>query len=662
MRQFVVAIVSLSLAPMSGAVCLAQAPEERVDRDAIGKIKEEGLQRSKVMETISFLTDVHGPRLTGSPQTKAAAEWTKSRLAEWGLASAHLESWGPFGRGWSLDGFTANMVQPSFAPLIAYPKAWSGSTPKAIRGTPIYLDAATEKDLDQYRGKLHRAIVLLGPPREVKALFDPLAQRQTDATLLALANGDFSALRGRRGLPPGTAPPPAPAGAGSPAAPGASTPSPGGSPSPTPPPGAAGGPGGPPAPTSTFNSTPEQRAAFALQGRKWAMLAEEGAGVVLEPGRGDGGNLLVSAATLPRGRAGGEGRPGAPSEGRSEGDQPSRGGASRGPLPWAADAPQVVPQAVMAAEHYNRIIRMLKKGSPVELEIDIAAQYHTGDLMSYNIVAELPGTDLADEIVMLGGHFDSWHSGTGATDNAVGCGVALEAVRILQATGLKPRRTIRIALWTGEEQGLLGSKAYVAEHFGKAIAPPSGGGRGGRPEGRAGGSGDAEGTAQRTRPPTKYELKPEHAKFSAYFNLDNGTGKIRGVYLQGNDAMRPIFRAWLAPFADLGAATIAQSNTGGTDHLSFDGVGLPGFQFIQDQLEYDTRTHHYSMDVYDRVQEDDMKQAAVIMASFVYHAATRDEKLPRKPLVGEVVQAGASAAAKPAEAEKPAEPAKAPAP
>jgi hypothetical protein len=669
-RCLVVLIAVGAMVSGSGA-SLGQTPEERVDREAIKKIRDEGLQRSKVMDTISYLTDVHGPRLTASPQTRAAGEWTVKQLTEWGLTSAHLEPWGPFGRGWSLDGFTANMVEPSFAPLIAYPKAWSGSTPKAIRGKPIYLDAATEKDLDQYRGKLHRAIVLLAPPREVKALFDPLAMRQSDTRLLALANGDFSALRGARGLPPGvvpvtpSGPTPMPTPGGSPPGPAAS--------------GTPGGPGGPgtPPPTGTFNMTPEQRASFALQGRKWQLLADEGAGVVLEPGRGDGGNMIVSAATLPRGRSGGEGREGAGGEGRSEarpegadtnnqgGDnQPPRGGSGRGPSPWAADAAPVIPQVVMAVEHYNRIIRMLKKDTPVELEFDIAAQYHTGDLMSFNVVAEIPGTDLADEVVMLGGHFDSWHSGTGATDNAVGCGVALEAVRIIKAAGLAPRRTIRIALWTGEEQGLLGSKAYVAEHFGKAITPEFRGGRGGRFEGRSGrsdggaspSSGESGGqragegaqpaagaTASQPprsgRPRTKYELKPAHAKLSAYFNLDNGTGKIRGVYLQGNDAMRPIFRAWLAPFADLGASTLAQSNTGGTDHLSFDAVGLPGFQFIQDPLEYDTRTHHYSMDVYDRVQEEDMKQASVIMASFVYHAAMRDEKLPRKPLVGEIVQA-----------------------
>jgi Zn-dependent M28 family amino/carboxypeptidase len=324
-----------------------------------------------------------------------------------------------------------------------------------------------------------------------------------------------------------------------------------------------------------------------------------------------------------------------------------------------------VPQAVVAVEHYNRIVRMLQKQTPVQLEVDIAARYHTDDLNSFNVVAEIPGGDLKDEIVMLGGHFDSWHSGTGATDNAVGCGVALEAVRILQSLGIKPRRTVRIALWTGEEQGLLGSKAYVTDHFGRAITPPTSGrgGRGARGSGqttttRSVSEGSASATTQpaaeaadqnKAQPapaagppqrPSKYELKPDHAKFAAYFNLDNGTGKVRGVYLQGNEAVRPIFRAWLAPFEDMGALTISPSNTGGTDHLSFDAVGLPGFQFIQDQLEYDTRTHHSSMDVYDRVQEDDMKQASIIMASFVYHAAMRDEKLPRKPLVGEVVSAG----------------------
>jgi Zn-dependent M28 family amino/carboxypeptidase len=241
--------------------------------------------------------------------------------------------------------------------------------------------------------------------------------------------------------------------------------------------------------------------------------------------------------------------------------------------------------------------------------------------MAYNTVAEIPGSDLKDEVVMLGGHMDSWHAGTGATDNAAGVSVAMEAVRILQTLNLKPRRTIRVALWSGEEQGLLGSRAYVAEHFGKMETPAAAPG--------------APAAAPGARPaPGNLVTKPEYEKFSSYFNLDNGTGKIRGVYLQGNESVRPLFRQWLAPFRDMGAATLSISNTSGTDHLSFDAIGLPGFQFIQDEIEYDTRTHHSNQDVFDRIQPDDMKQAATIMAAFIYNAAMRDEKLPRKPLAG----------------------------
>jgi carboxypeptidase Q len=236
-------------------------------------------------------------------------------------------------------------------------------------------------------------------------------------------------------------------------------------------------------------------------------------------------------------------------------------------------------------------------------------------------VAEIPGTDLKDEIVMLGGHMDSWHAGTGATDNGAGVSVAMEAVRIIQTLGLKPRRTIRIALWTGEEQGLLGSRAYVAKHFGKFEPPP----------------GTMAPAFGPPAPGSKLVTTPEYEKFAGYFNLDNGTGKIRGVYLQGNESVRTLFRQWLMPFRDMGATTLSIANTGGTDHLSFDGIGLPGFQFIQDEIEYDTRTHHSNQDVFDRIQADDMKEAATIMAAFVYNAAMRDEKLPRKPVQGPLV-------------------------
>jgi Zn-dependent M28 family amino/carboxypeptidase len=253
----------------------------------------------------------------------------------------------------------------------------------------------------------------------------------------------------------------------------------------------------------------------------------------------------------------------------------------------------------MSVEHYGRILRMLEKKVPVQIEMDIQNKFYDNDLNSFNVVAEIPGTDKADEVVMLGAHFDSWHTGTGATDNAAGSAVMMEAVRILKAAKLRMRRTVRLALWTGEEEGLLGSRAYVTQHF-----------------------------ADRA----DMKLKPEHSKFAAYFNVDNGTGSIRGVYLQGNEAVAPIFQAWMQPFKNLGMTTLTIRNTGGTDHQSFDAVGLPGFQFIQDPIEYDSRTHHSNMDVYERIQAPDLMKDAVIVASFVYHAANRDEKLPRKPL------------------------------
>jgi Zn-dependent M28 family amino/carboxypeptidase len=277
----------------------------------------------------------------------------------------------------------------------------------------------------------------------------------------------------------------------------------------------------------------------------------------------------------------------------------------------------------VSVEQYNRMIRMIQQGEKLKMTVDLQVEYQDQDNMGYNTVAEIPGTDLKDEIVMLGGHMDSWHSGTGATDNGAGVAVAMEAVRILQTLGLKPRRTIRVALWTGEEEGLLGSRAYVAQHFGKL--------EGGA--GQFGGGGGGFGGGANTTP-AKLTTLPEYEKFSGYFNLDNGTGKIRGVYLQGNKGVRELFSQWLMPFRDMGASTITISNTGGTDHQSFDAIGLPGFQFIQDEIEYDTRTHHSNQDVFDRIQADDMKQAATIMAAFVYNTAMRDEKIPRKPAPG----------------------------
>jgi len=268
---------------------------------------------------------------------------------------------------------------------------------------------------------------------------------------------------------------------------------------------------------------------------------------------------------------------------------------------YAKDAVNEYGWVMLSSDDYLRIQRLVMSGQKVEMEADVKTKFYTNDIKGYDVVAEIPGTDpvLKDEIVMLGGHLDSWHGATGATDNAAGSAVMMEVMRILKATGLQPRRTIRIALWSGEEEGLLGSRGYVKNHFAD---------------------------------PADMVLKPEHAKVSAYYNLDNGTGKIRGIYLQGNEAARDIFQKWLEPFNDLGAKTVTISNTGGTDHQSFDGVGIPGFQFIQDAIEYDTRTHHTNMDTYDHLVPEDLKQAATIIASFVYNTAQRDEKIPRKEL------------------------------
>lgn len=268
---------------------------------------------------------------------------------------------------------------------------------------------------------------------------------------------------------------------------------------------------------------------------------------------------------------------------------------------YKLDAKPVNPELEVSSEDYLHILRLLRGGEKVEIEAEVKTSFYDKDPKGYNVIAEIPGTDpkLKSEIVMLGGHYDSWHSGTGATDNAAGSTVMIEAMRILKAIDFKPKRTIRIALWSSEEQGLFGSRGYVRDHFAD---------------------------------PADMKPKAEHEKLSAYYNLDNGTGTIRGIYLQGNTAVKDIFQAYLNPFADLGAKTVTVGNTGGTDHQAFDGVGLPGFQFIQDPMDYNTRTHHSNQDVFDRLVEDDLKKSATIVASFVYHTSERAEKLPRKPM------------------------------
>jgi hypothetical protein len=529
------------------AVTAPQQSPAKDPNDPIERIKDEGMKRSQVMQTLSYLTDVIGPRLTNSPGMKWANEWTRDKMTEWGLQNSHLESWGPFGRGWTLKGFSAQVTEPQAIPLIAYPKAWSPGTKGTLNAEVIYVDVKTEADLERYKGKLKGAIVMMTAPPEVKAHFEALGERRDEKDLLRLADAPDPKSIPRR----------------------------------------------------QFQLNPQQRAEIMLQARKYQFLTEEGIALLIEPSRrGDGGTIFVQSATVPQPFVENQNAPGAPKR----------------ISPWDMDAPRIYPQVVVAAEHYNRIVRMIQQGQRVKMSVNLAVEFQDKDLMGYNTVAEIPGTDLKDEIVMLGGHMDSWHAATGATDNAAGVAVGMEAVRILQALKLQPRRTIRIALWSGEEQGLFGSRNYVIQHFGSF----------------GDGSVEALRTSSNQGTTAKLNTKPDYDKFSAYFNLDNGTGKIRGVYMQGNEAVRPLFRQWLAPFREMGASTLSISNTSGTDHLSFDAIGLPGFQFIQDEIEYETRTHHSNQDFYDRIQADDMKQAAVIMAAFIYNTAMMDEKIPRK--------------------------------
>jgi carboxypeptidase Q len=517
------------LAVACTGAALTAAAEEPVDLDMVNRIRDEGLNRSKVMETAAYLTDRIGPRLTNSPQARQASEWTRARLAEWGLANAHLESWGPFGRGWSYEQAAVRIVSPFTTPLVAVPKAWTPGTDGAVRGPAMRVKIEKESDLDALAGKLSGRILLVSEPREIRDVDKPVFDRYTTEEL-----GDLAVYgperRRREGLP-------------------------------------------------MDRESVLRRARIAKRVRTF--FKQEGVLATLEASDRERGIVRVS------------------------------GGGSREP----GEEPGV-PALVVAAEHYNRLARLLDAQKEVEVEVDVRARFHDDDPMGQNTIAELPGTDRRGEVVMIGAHLDSWHSGTGATDNAAGVSVAMEAMRILQALGVKPRRTIRIGLWTGEEQGLIGSRAYVATHFGSRPEP-------------VGEEKDLPSFLRRMGPLT---LKPDHARLSAYFNLDNGTGRVRGIYTQQNVAAAPIFEAWLRPLSDLGATTVTNRDTSSTDHVSFDRVGLPGFQFIQDETEYSTVTHHTNIDVFDRLQKEDLMQASVVMASFAYHAAMRDAMMPRKPL------------------------------
>jgi hypothetical protein len=511
------------------AVCLA-ADNEKVDLGVLHRIRTEAFgPNSRVMDTLFYLTDVYGPRLTGSPNIRDAGDWSVKKMKEWGLANVKMEAWGPFGRGWTATRFSAMMKEPEFQPIIGFQQPWSPGTNRPVAGQAMMAVISGPEDLDKFKGKLKGKIVLTATLHASALSEQPLSRRLTDQDLENAATAPEPSSGNPAMLPLGFT---RPTGGGAQQA-------------------GAGGRGG--------------AGGFGFRAQLNKFLKDEGALVVLSPGNGpDGGTIMGQAA----------------------------GSAT------TKDEDLPPPSVVLTNEHYNRIARLLAKDIPVTLEFDLGAKFtDAGD--SFNITAEIPGTDPNAGFVMVGGHFDSWTGGTGATDNGAGSAIAMEAMRILKTMDVKMPRTIRLGLWTAEEQGLMGSRAYVKEHFAD---------------------------------PADMKAKPEHTKLSAYYNVDNGSGKIRGIYMQDNDQVRPIFESWIAPLKDMGVTTLTIRNTGSTDHMAFDGVGLPAFQFIQDPLEYATRTHHSNMDVYDHLSSNDLEQASAVLAWFVYNTASRPEMMPRKPM------------------------------
>jgi carboxypeptidase Q len=469
------------------------------DSAMFDKIRAEGMERSQVAPVFEQLTVAIGPRLTASPAHKRAAEWMRDRLAADGLANAHLEPW-KFGRGWTLDQLTVEMIEPRYLPLIGYADAWSPSTPREIVATPVFAPVTTADDVAKIKDRLQGAIAMTQPiltnfvRKDRPNPTDPGYEPNSAA---------YATSVGQRGRGPSA-------------------------------------------------ETPQQRAQRLTQA-----LHDAGVAVVLKPSVGEHGTVFVT--------------------GRDNG-------------------PAAYPAVTLSAEHYNMIARMLEQHIAVTLRVNVKTTFHDADGgNAYNVIAELPGSDpaLRDEVVMIGGHLDSWHTGVGATDNADGATTVTEALRILKAVGARPRRTIRVALWGGEEQGLLGSKAWVDAHL----------------------AGDANRGAR--------------DKFDVYFNIDNGTGPIYGFYLQNMAAIQPLFDKWLEPLKAIGARRNTIEPIGSTDHLSFINAGVAGFNPIQDYVNYDIRTHHTNMDTVERLQEKDIQQAAIAMAWFAYQAAMADQKIPR---------------------------------
>lgn len=528
MRLKFLSVIAMGVSIGIGATApqAMQPSQEQVDLEMINRIRDEGFNHSQVMETLGYMTDVIGPRLTGSPQLKQANEWTLDQMQGWGLKNGELEGF-EFGRGWSFSKSVVKMTAPREAQLHALPLSWHPGTNGPVKGDVKRVSIRSASDFKKYEGSLIGKIVFLDGPLNARDPERAPFRRFTEDEL-------ESRLEFR--VPVGTPP----------------------------------------------NGSGFERL-FLFEEDLFAFLKAQGAVGAVRRSPRDGG-LIEASAYL-----------------HKVGQSPD------------------IPAISMATEDYERVLRLLDRDIAVSLELEVEAQYHDDDTKSYNTIAEIPGRGRDPEIVLAGAHLDSWFIGDGAVDNGAGTAVVMEAARILSALNIKPKRTIRFALWGGEEQGLYGSGHYVQNRLGDrpVIDDPV---RANLP---------AFFWFNETWPITK---KRGHDKFSAYFNLDNGSGKIRGIYGEGNAALKPIFESWFAPFEDLDAKTVTLNRTGGTDHLFFQWVGLPAFQFIQDPLDYNSRLHHTQIDTYDHVSEADLKQAAVIMASFLYHAAMRDERLPRKPL------------------------------
>jgi carboxypeptidase Q len=506
-------------------LCLLSAAaftQSSVDLATIARIKQEALTRSQAMDHVSWLADVYGPRVTGTPNYARAADWAMARMNEWGLAHVHQERFA-FGQGWRVERFSAHIVAPEPQPIIGYPRTLSPSTSGPVTGDVVRVDIRGDADFAKYKGQLKGKIVLPQPARQVRMLEGRVVLRMNEEDIVEALTTPITGAPGAAGAP----------GAGKP----------------------------------------------SLNQRIAQFYVSEGVAGVLERGSDNdlvsgGSNLSWMAQRVD----GGTIFPGS--------------GGNRDPK-----APAQVPSATIAVEHYNRMVRVLDMGVPVCVELNIQTTFFPEAADAPNgisVFGEIPGTDLANEVVIMGAHLDTTAAGTGATDNATGSAAMLEAVRVIQALRLRPRRTIRVALWGGEEQGLLGSRAYVAEHYGSAAEP-----------------------------------KPGHATVAAYFNLDNGTGRIRGIWGQGNLGAMLLFRQWVESVRDLGVELVGPRSVGATDHASFDQAGIPGFQFMQERLEYGSRTHHSNMDFVDRVQREDLVQQATVAAVFAWYTANWPEKLPR---------------------------------